>query len=132
MATKRTQKSGDPVPIESIRHQDKRANIPTQELRDFVADDEDRPATMLYPRDPSLDPQLVWQGKDEQDRHDLALPAVPVYIQEKIQPLAIIENVRAQAKQAEPVTQHSLFSDFTASIRGKIDIYRHEQTGRTA
>ena len=58
---------------------------------------------MLYPRDPSLDPQLVWKGKDEQDRQDLAVPAVPVYIQEKIHPQAIIENVRApRAREEQP------------------------------
>jgi hypothetical protein len=54
------------MPIESIRHKDKRKNIPTEELRDFVAEDENAPEAMLYPRDPSLDPQLVWKGKDEQ------------------------------------------------------------------
>ena len=79
-------------------------NIPTEELRDFVADEEKQPKTMLYPRDPSLDPQLVWKGKDEQDAKDLAVPAVPIYIQEKIHPQAIIENVRAEAQEgrAEP------------------------------
>ncbi len=80
--------------VTSVKHKDKRANIPTEELRDFVADDEKQPKTLLYPRDPSLDPQLVWKGKDEQDRSDLAVPAVPIYIQEKIHPQAIIENVR--------------------------------------
>jgi len=54
---------------------------------------------MLYPRDPSLDPQLVWKGKDEQDAKDLSVPAVPVYIQEKIHPQAIIENVRTEFKK---------------------------------
>ena len=77
-------------PIDTHKHQDKRVNIPTEELRDFVVDDEKNPRTMLYPRDPTLDPQLVWKGKDEQDREDLAVPAVPVYIQEKIHPQAII------------------------------------------
>jgi len=52
-----------PTPVEPLRHQDKRANIPTEELRDFVAEDEKQPRTVLYPRDPSLDPQLVWKGK---------------------------------------------------------------------
>ena len=79
--------------VESIRHKDKRTNIPTEELRDFVADDEQAPKTMLYPRDPSLDPQLVWNGKDEQDRQDLAVPVVPIYIQEKIHPQAIIDDL---------------------------------------
>jgi len=81
------------TPIASIKHQDRRANIPTEELRDFVAEDEAMPKTILYPRDPSLDPQLVWKGKDEQDSKDLEVPAVPIYIQEKIHPKYIIEEV---------------------------------------
>ncbi len=108
-------KSPPSTPITSHPHADKRANIPTEELRDFVADEETHPKTMLYPRDPSLDPQLVWKGKDEQDREDLAVPAVPVYIQEKIHPQAIIENVRTPTRsrrgQAEGA-QLALFSDF--------------------
>ena len=79
-------KKNTPTNVESIRHKDKRKNIPTEELRDFVAAEEHAPKTMLYPRDPSLDPQLVWKGKDEQDQADLAVPVVPVYIQEKIIP----------------------------------------------
>ena len=50
----------------------------TEELRDFVADDEQKPKRMLYPRDPSLDPQLVWKGKDEQDASPLDVPVVPI------------------------------------------------------
>ena len=60
MARKKTN-----TPIESVKHKDRRANIPTEELRDFVAEDEKKPKTILYPRDPTLDPQLVWKGKDE-------------------------------------------------------------------
>jgi adenine-specific DNA-methyltransferase len=86
MAKKRIVAGSASTPIESTRHQDKRANIPTEELRDFVADEEVTPRTILYPRDPSIDPQLVWKGKDEQDRDDLAVPIVPIYIQEKIHP----------------------------------------------
>src|SRR5216683_2040869 len=56
-----------PSPVEAIRHKDTRVNIPTHELRDFVKDDEVAPKILLYPRDPSLDPQLVWKGKDGQD-----------------------------------------------------------------
>lgn len=73
-----------PTPVDSVAHKDKRANIPTEELRDFIAAEEKAPKTVLYPRDPSLDPQLVWKGKDEQDSQDLAVPAVPIYIQESI------------------------------------------------
>src|SRR5260370_27467436 len=89
-------KKPDPTRVASIRHKDKRKNIPTEELRDFVADDEHAPKTMLYPRDPSLDPELVWKGKDEQDRADLAVPVVPIYIQEKIHPQAIIDDLPAR------------------------------------
>src|SRR6202043_3064267 len=88
---KKASKSQGLTPVESIKHKDSQINIPTEELRDFVAEDEHAPKTMLYPRDPSLDPQLVWKGKDEQDRADLAVPVVPIYIQEKIQPQAIID-----------------------------------------
>jgi len=118
----------NPTPVEAVRHQDKRVNIPTEELRDFVAEDEERPATMLYPRDPSLDPQLVWQGKDEQDREPLAVPVVPVYIQEKIRPQALIEDFRAQARRANPPDQMDLFGDFNGlDFERQLDFYHHQQ-----
>ena len=124
MARKKTKAS---KPITSTRHRDKRANIPTEELRDFVAQDEQSPEVIRYPRDPSLDPQLVWQGKDEQDGEDLAVPAVPVYIQEKIHPQAIVEDVRAQAKKGRPA-QLGLFDDFNGiEFEDLIEFYRHEQ-----
>ena len=123
MAKKNTQKK-----VESIRHKDNRTNIPTEELRDFVADEELAPQTMLYPRDPSLDPQLVWKGKDEQDREDLAVPVVPIYIQEKIHPQAIIG---ALPRTEQPGgDQTSLFADFNggpADFAQKIDFYHHKQ-----
>jgi adenine-specific DNA-methyltransferase len=122
--------------VESIKHKDKRANIPTEELRDFVADDEATPKTMLYPRDPSLDPQLVWKGKDEQDRQDLAVPVVPIYIHEKIQPQAVIENLRAHApakddRAAEELAayQTQLFGDFNGlpeDFDERVDFYHHQ------
>lgn len=122
--------------IESIKHKDKRANIPTEELRDFVADEEKTPKTLLYPRDPSLDPQLVWKGKDEQDRQDLAVPVVPIYIQEKIQPQAIIEDLRSHApakddRIAEELAayQTKLFADFNGlpeDFDERVDFYHHE------
>jgi glucuronate isomerase len=58
MARKSGNAKKPPTKVESLRHKDKRKNIPTEELRDFVAEDEHAPKTILYPRDPSLDPQL--------------------------------------------------------------------------
>src|SRR5258705_3105334 len=83
---------------------------------------------MLYPRDPSLDPQLVWKGKDEQDQADLAVPVVPIYIQEKIHPQAIIDAL-PRKEQAEALLPN-LFADFNggpADFAQKIDFYHHEQ-----
>jgi adenine-specific DNA-methyltransferase len=111
--------------IDSLKHKDKRANIPTEELRDFVKEDENRPETVLYPRDPSLDPQLVWKGKDEQDQQDLAVLSVPIYIQEKIHPQSIIEDVRRTEKKEAPA-QASLFDDFNGiEFEEMIDFYHH-------
>ena len=99
-----------PTEITSIRHKkDTRVNIPTEELRDFVAEDEGAPKLMLYPRDPSLDPQLVWKGKDEQDATALEVPVVPIYIQEKVHPQALVENLRDTAKVGEPEPELTLF-----------------------
>ena len=115
------------TPIDSVKHQDKRANIPTEELRDFMADDEKKPQKILYPRDASLDPQLVWKGKDEQDSQDLEVPAVPIYIQEKIHPSVIIEDFRNQIKKEQPVQQLTLFSDFNGlDFDQLIDFYQHQ------
>ena len=72
------------VPVETINHQDKRTNIPTAEQGPIVI--EDAAPVIRYPRDPALDPQLVWRTKDEQDGKDLEVPAVPIYVQEKIRP----------------------------------------------
>jgi len=112
--------------LDSVKHKDKRANIPTEELRDFVKEDETHPKTILYPRDPSLDPQLVWKGKDEQDREDLAVPALPIYIQEKIHPQAIIEDLHRMKGRKEQA-QFNLFADFNGlDFEQMIDFYRHE------
>src|SRR2546422_11454870 len=127
MAKKKQSKSA-PSDVTSIRHKDKRVNIPTEELRDFVADDEQSPQGLLYPRDPSLDPQLVWKGKDEQERQGLEVPVVPIYIQEKIHAQALVENLRDTAKKGEPEPELSLFADFNGitEFDKKVDFYHHE------
>ena len=119
---------GGPTPVDSLKHQDRRPNIPTEELRDFVKDKDKNPSKLLYPRDPSLDPQLVWQGKDEQDREDLTVPIVPVFIQEKIHPQALIENLRKTAREGEPEPELSLFDTFNGlEFEELIDFYHHDQ-----
>ena len=93
-----------------------------------MADEELAPKTMLYQRDPSLDPQLVWKGKDEQDAEDLAVPVVPVYIHEKIHPHAIIDALPHAAPPDDD--QANLFLDFNggpSDFAQMIDFYHHEQ-----
>lgn len=116
------------TPVEAIKHKDGRVNIPTHELRDFVSADEAAPQTLLYPRDPSLDPQLVWRGKDEQDRQDLAVPVVPIYIQEKIHSQALVENLRDTAAPGGVEPELSLFADFNGieEFDQKVDFYHHQ------
>jgi len=54
MPPHRASKSSGTTPLTSLKHANRRTNIPTEELRDFVAEDEKNPALMRYPRDPSL------------------------------------------------------------------------------
>ena len=119
-------KSTKPTRIDATTHKDSRSNIPTEELRGFVAEDEKAPKPLRYLRDPSLDPQLVWRGKDEQDSTDLEVPAVPIYIQEKIHPRYLIEDLRTQTRNTD--AQLELFADFNGIPFEKlIDFYHHPQ-----
>jgi adenine-specific DNA-methyltransferase len=114
--------------VDATKHaKDTRSNIPTAELEKFAEEDEKKPTTLLYPRDPSLDPQLVWKGKDEQDRADLEVPAVPIYIQETIEPRAMIEDLRRRSKEQSPEDQLDLFGDSFGELEfsDRVDFYRH-------
>src|SRR5579872_6265787 len=113
--------------IEATRHQDKRANIPTSELSEFVRKQELEPTRLRYPRDTSLDPQLVWKGKNEQDSSDLEVPAVPIYVQEKIEPRALVEDLRKRSAEIRGVQELQLFADFDGlPFEELIDFYHHE------
>ena len=116
------------IAVDSLKHTTAtRTNIPTEELRDFVVADEAAPKTMRYPRNPDLDPQLVWTGKDEQDSAGLEVPLVPIYRQEHIHPQALIEEVRASAKKNQPGTL-DFFSDFNGlpkDFADRVDFYHH-------
>ena len=82
---------------------------------------------MRYPRDPSLDPQLVWRGKDEQDSVDLVVDAPPIYIQEKIDPRVLIENLRRTAERPEDEPELSLFDTFDGlNELAQVEFYQHQ------
>jgi adenine-specific DNA-methyltransferase len=117
------------APVVANKHKDTRSNIPTREQGGMVAADEAAPKPLLYPRDTSLDPQLVWKQKDELDQHPLEVPAVPIYIQEKVHPQALIEDLRERAAAGKP-QQFDLFADFNG-LEGepvkRTEFYRHDQ-----
>ena len=80
--------------VETLTHDEaKRKNIPTAEYQSVVEKEQDAPRTLKYPRNTDLDPQLVWRGKDEQDWSDLVVHAPPLYIQEKVHPKVLIDDL---------------------------------------
>src|SRR5262245_56155363 len=100
------------VPVEAHKHiADKRPNIPTRETAAFAADD--GPPPFVVGRDRSLDPQLVWRGKDEQDAKPLEVPAVPIHVQEKVHPQAIVED----GKVAVTIKGVDVFDPSTGAVR---------------
>lgn len=78
------------------------------------------------------DAQLVWRGKDTQDWSDLIVQTPPLYIQEKIHPKAIIDDLKrrseaAKGEAAQPDTI-DLFADFNGiDSEAKTEFYQHDQ-----
>jgi adenine-specific DNA-methyltransferase len=119
--------------VETLKHDaDKRKNIPTAEHQSVIQKEQEAPRTVKYPRNTDLDPQLVWRGKDEQDWSDLVVNAPPLYIQEKVHPKVLIDDLLAQTKAAKSQTpgfQIDLFADFNGMPKGvdKTEFYQHDQ-----
>jgi len=119
--------------VETLTHDsDKRKNIPTAEFQAVVQKEQEAPKSLKYPRNTDLDPQLVWRGKDDQDWSDLVVQAPPLYIQEKVHPKVLIEDLLAQTraeKSRAPGFQLDLFSDFNGIPKeaDKTEFYQHDQ-----
>lgn len=119
--------------IETITHdQARRKNIPTAEYQAVMRKEELSAIQVAYARrNRDLDPQLVWRGKDEQDWSDLVVQAPPLYIQEKVHPKILIDDLRAQSEQREGQSQPrqlDLFGDFNGlpSESAKTEFYQHD------
>ena len=108
--------------IEIIRHEEaKRKNIPTAEHQSVVAEEQKAPKQIRYPRNTDIDPQLLWRGKDEQDWSDLVVHAPPLFIQEKVHPKALIDDLlRHTNEQLHERGQliADLFNDFNGIPMG--------------
>ena len=126
--------SKGPTLVNSITHDEKRTNIPTADAIDFhdsAVLEEIR--QVRYARDEALDPQLVWRGKypsaDGLDSHDddLLTDAPPIYIQEKIDPRVLIENLRRTAARPEEEPELTLFDSFDGlDDLQQVEFYEHD------
>src|SRR4051812_35266081 len=119
--------------VESLKHDaDKRRNIPTAEFQSVLKTDEQQPIQTRYRRNKDLDPQLMWRGKDEQDWSDLVVQAPPIYIQEKVHPKVLIDDLLRQSRERQkkdPAHQTDLFADFNGIPEGadRTEFYQHDQ-----
>jgi len=131
----RTPKSNSSKKVESLKHEEaKRKNIPTAEYQSVMAEEEKSPVRVAYERrNRDLDPQLVWRGKDEQDWSDLVVSAPPLYIQEKVHPKVLVDDLLRQSQIRSEATQPQqmgidLFADFNGLPKDATgtDFYQHD------
>src|ERR1700675_1903595 len=126
-------KPAAPKSVEVLKHDEaKRKNIPTAEFQSVLEKEQQAPKKVRYPRNTDLDPQLVWRGKDEQDWSDLVVHAPPLYIQEKVQPKVLIDDLLRATKEHEHESgalTPDLFADFNGIPKGvdKTEFYQHDQ-----
>jgi adenine-specific DNA-methyltransferase len=119
--------------VDTLKHDEaKRKNIPTAEYQSVLEKEQQNPKKVYYPRNKDLDPQLVWRGKDEQDWSDLVVHAPPLYIQEKVQPKVLIDDLLRATKEHEHDSGEltpDLFADFNGIPKGvdKTEFYQHDQ-----
>src|SRR4051812_13552948 len=105
------------IEVTALKHKAAtRLNIPTAEFESVMQEEDKTPVQLAYKRRTrDLDPQLVWRGKDEQDWSDLIVAAPPLYIQEKVHPKVIIDDLRRKTKERadeEAGDTIDLFADF--------------------
>lgn len=129
--------------IETLTHDEAtRRNIPTAEYQSVMRKDDQAPVKVSYPRgngelneekesrNRDLDPQLVWRGKDQQDWSDLVVHAPPLYIQEKVHPKVLIDDLRrrSEADQQASDDQADLFADFNGleNDAATTEFYQHD------
>jgi adenine-specific DNA-methyltransferase len=131
MAKDSSKPNAHPKVVEATKHYDaSRKNIPSAEHESVMDKELQNPIRVAYERgDRDLDPQLVWRGKDMQDWSDLIVHAPPIYIQEKVHPKVLIEDLINRSKVESGVEeQPDLFGDFNGIPEGadKTDFYQHD------
>lgn len=153
-----------PLTVDTLKHEGAtRKNNPTAEYQSLMAKDEQSPKPVAYPRantqwlselaalhdqgkssdsfqqrlNRDLDPQLLWRGKDQQDWSDLVVNAPPLYIQEKVHPKVLVDELRRETERqreaaargkGQPTDQPDLFADFNGlpSDNARTEFYQHD------
>ena len=117
--------------VEAFKHDDAtRKNIPTAEYQSMHKDTT-AAKELRYPRNADLDPQLVWRGKDQQNGSDLVVPTPELFIQEKVHPKALIDDLLKTTKEKahqQGTLEADLFADFDGLPKDadKTEFYQHD------
>ena len=122
-----------PKRVETLTHDEaSRKNIPTAEYQPVLPTGDRKPIQIAYERRyHDLDPQLVWRGKDIQDWSDLVVPAPPLFIQEKVHPKVLIDDLLRESRSRGGQNGDqppNLFADFNGLPEGdaKTEFYQHD------
>jgi adenine-specific DNA-methyltransferase len=139
MAKKQNRKS-----VKALTHEEAtRKNIPSAEHQSVLPQEVSEPVPVRYARHAAglelekqnrnrdLDPQLVWRGKDEQDWSELVVHAPPLYIQEKVHPKVLIDDLLRRSETDKAATepqQLDLFADFNGlpDDTARTEFYQHD------
>ena len=117
--------------VETLRHGEaKRTYIPSAEAEAVVPEEHLRPLRAEFERrDPGRDPQLVWRGKDLADWSEIVINTPPLFVQEKVQPKTILDDLLRYGRESEPTPERPLlFDDFNGIPPGaaRTEFYRHQ------
>ena len=126
-----------PISVEALKHDEAtRKNIPTAEYQAVLAKTEQAPVRVaMERRNRDLDPQLVWRGKDGREDASLVVQAAPLYIQEKVHPKVLVDDLRRQSErrreaqaQQQMGAMVDLFADFNGlpSEAARTEFYQHD------
>ena len=127
-------KSKKPKQVEALTHEEaRRRNLPSAEHQPLMREEEQSALRVAYDRrNRDLDPQLVWRGKDAQDMSDLVVNVPPLYIQERVHPKVLIDDLMRQTETARGPAPQQTFADMFADFNGlpsedaKTEFYQHD------
>ena len=126
-----------PKSVETLKHEEaRRPNLPSAEHQPLMREEEQSAVRVAYERrNRDLDPQLVWRGKDEQDSADLEVNVPPLYIQERVHPKVLVDDLMRQTakrRESEEEVRQQGFADLFADFNGlpsegaKTEFYQHD------